>query len=144
MADDVIQGIETSLNTIASTAEQSGNMKKELKHIIFEILSTLRKLFVKLKDMHDCKTKTIIELETLVASTKAEHDETRNRTARGHGAPSLVPMRELARTADRVVAQPTVEQTKLYSEALRGKFKQKRHTLTVTSKENHPPDTKAF
>ena len=128
MDDDVNQGIETALNTIASTKELSGNMKKELKNIIFETVSTLGKLFVKLKDMHDCKTKTISELETLVANTKAEHDETRNRTARGHGVPSLIPRRELPRTADRVVTQPAVEQTKLYSEALRGKFKQKRHT----------------
>ena len=141
MADDVIQGIETALNTIASTKELSGNMKKELKNIIFKTVNTLRKLFVKLKDMYDCKTKTISELETLVANTKADHDETRNRTARGHGAPSLIPRRELPRTADTVMAQPGVEQTKLYSEALRGKFKQKRHTLTVTSKESHPPDT---
>jgi len=72
--------------------------------------------------MHDSKTKTISELETLVANTKAELDWVRNRTARGHGAPSLIPKREQARTADRVVALPGVEQTKLYSEALGGKF----------------------
>ena len=96
MADDVNQGIETALNTVSSTTELSGNKKKELKHIIFETVSTLRKLFVKLKDMHYGKTKTISELETLVANTKAETDEARNRSARGHGAPSLIPKRELA------------------------------------------------
>jgi len=130
MVDDVNQGIETALNTISGTTEVSGNKKKELKHIIFVTVSALRKLFVKLKDMHDCKMKTISELEKLVANTKAEHDEARNRTARGHGALSLIPRRELARTADRVVAQPGVEQTNLYSEALKGKFRQKHHTLS--------------
>jgi len=100
----------------------------------------LRKLFAKLKDMNDSKTRTICELETLVANTKAELHEVRNRTAKGHEAPSLIPRRELARTADREVALPGVEQAKLYSEALRGKFKQKRYTLTVTSKESQPPD----
>jgi hypothetical protein len=69
MADDVNAGIEAALNTIASTTEPSGNMKKELKQTIFETVSTLRKLFVKLKDKHDSKTKTINELETPVANT---------------------------------------------------------------------------
>jgi hypothetical protein len=50
MADDVNE-IENALNTIATTTEQSGNMKKELKHTIYETVSKLRKLFVKLKHM---------------------------------------------------------------------------------------------
>jgi outer membrane biogenesis lipoprotein LolB len=51
MADDVHEEIENALNTIATTTERSGNMKKELKHTIYETVSTLWKLFVKLKDM---------------------------------------------------------------------------------------------
>ena len=129
MADDVNEGIETALNTISSTKERSRNMEKELKHTIHETVSILRKLFAKLKDMNDSKTGTISELETLVANTKAEHDGVRNRTARGHGAPSLIPRRELARTADRVVALRGMEQVKVYSKALGGgEFKQKRLT----------------
>ena len=34
MADDVNEGIETALNTISSTTERSGNMKKEQKNTI--------------------------------------------------------------------------------------------------------------
>jgi hypothetical protein len=124
MADDVNEGVETALNTISSTTERSGNMKKELKNTIHETVSTLRKLFAKLKDMNDSKTRTICELETLVANTKAELYDVRKRTSKGHGSPSLIARRELARTADREVALPGVEQAKLYSEALRGKFKQ--------------------
>ena len=74
MADDVNEGIKTALNTISSTTERSENMKKELKHTIYETISTLRKLLAKLKDMNDSKTRTISELETLVANTKAELD----------------------------------------------------------------------
>ena len=74
MANDVNGGIETVLNTISSTTERSGNMKKELNHTINKNVSTLRKLFAKLKDMYDSKTRTISELETLVANTKAELD----------------------------------------------------------------------
>jgi hypothetical protein len=67
-----------------------------------------------------------------VANPKAELHEVRNRTAKGHGASILIPRRELARTA--TVELPDLEQAKLYSEALRWKFKKKRYTLTVTSR----------
>jgi hypothetical protein len=113
MADDVNKGIEAALNTISITTERSGNVKKELKNTIYENVSTLRKLFAKLIDMNDSKTRTICELETLVANTKAELDGVRKTTAKGHAASSLIPTRELARTADREVALPGVEQAKL-------------------------------
>jgi hypothetical protein len=48
MADDVYEGIENALNVIVSTTGSSGNMKKELKTKIFDTVSILRKLFVKL------------------------------------------------------------------------------------------------
>jgi hypothetical protein len=34
MADNVHEDLANTLNTIVSTTEQSGNMKKELKHTI--------------------------------------------------------------------------------------------------------------
>ena len=80
MPDDVNGGIENALNTIART-ERSGNMKKELKLTIYETVSTLRKLFVKLKDINDSKTRAIAELELQVASKKVELTGFRNRTA---------------------------------------------------------------
>jgi len=48
MADEVGEGIENGLNLVVTTTERSGNMKKELKETIFETVSTLRNLFVKL------------------------------------------------------------------------------------------------
>ena len=62
MADDVSEGIENALKIIVSTAERSGNMKKELKQTIFETVSTLRNLFVKLKVSGYGKFNTISEL----------------------------------------------------------------------------------
>jgi hypothetical protein len=56
----------------------------------------------------------------------------------GHGAPSLIPRRELQRTADMLVAIPGVEQTKLYSEAW---GIQTEILNTVTSIETQPSDT---
>ena len=54
------------------STERSGNMKKELKQTILEIVSTLRNLFIKLKDSRDGKTSTISELESRVAKIKAK------------------------------------------------------------------------
>ena len=66
MADDVSESIENALNIIVSTAERSGNMIKGLKQTIFETVSTLRNLFVKLKDSRAGKCNTIIESATTV------------------------------------------------------------------------------
>ena len=70
MADDVQQEIENALNTIASSTEQSTKMKKELKQTIYDTVSTLRKLFVKLKAVSDSKTRMNTELQTLEQTTK--------------------------------------------------------------------------
>jgi hypothetical protein len=47
--DGVTRDIETALNKIVNTTEQSGNMQKELKKTIYETVSTLRNLYVILK-----------------------------------------------------------------------------------------------
>ena len=103
-------------------------MKKELKHTIYETVSTLRKLFVKLKDISDGKSRTITELETLVASTKAELEGVRDKTAKGQATPSIAARRELERATGWGVAPSGAElakyhtagteQARLYSEAL--------------------------
>ena len=49
MLDEVGEGKKNALNLVVTTTERSGNMKKELKETIFERVSTLRNLFVKLK-----------------------------------------------------------------------------------------------
>ena len=65
MADDVQEDIVNALNTIASSTERSSNMKKEFKHTIYESVSTLRKLFLKLKEVRDGKSRKITELQML-------------------------------------------------------------------------------
>ena len=50
MADEeVARSIEEALNKIVSTADQSGKMRKELKKALYENVSTLRSLFVKMQ-----------------------------------------------------------------------------------------------
>jgi len=59
MVDDLDEGIENALNLVVLKTERSGNMKKDLKQTIFETVSTLRKLFVKLKNNSEVKSKIV-------------------------------------------------------------------------------------
>jgi hypothetical protein len=118
MADEVWEGIENALNTIVTTTERSGNVKKELKHTISETLSTLRKLFVKLKDISYSKSRAISELETAVTKMKAEHEDGRNMNNTGRAAPSLIPSQEPAGRRAKCSALPGDRKEELYSEAL--------------------------
>ena len=54
---------------IVSTTGSSGNMKKELKTTIFDTVSILRKLFVKLLDTNESNARKITDLERQVANT---------------------------------------------------------------------------
>ena len=87
-------------------------MKKELKQTIYNTVSTLRKLFVKLKEVSDSKTRMITELQTLVATTKAELAVARDSPAMALATPSMAHVRELARTVGRVVAPSDAETAK--------------------------------
>ena len=47
---ELARSIEEALKEIVKTTDKSGNMKKELKKTIYEHVSTLRNLFVKMKE----------------------------------------------------------------------------------------------
>jgi len=66
----VNEGIENALNLIVSTTGSSGNMKKELKNIIFDTVSNLRKLFAKLIDTNENNNRKITQLEKMIENTK--------------------------------------------------------------------------
>ena len=51
--------IENALNLIVSTKGSSGNMKKELKNIVFDTVSNLRKLFAKQIDTNENNNRKI-------------------------------------------------------------------------------------
>jgi hypothetical protein len=129
----VSEGIENALNLIVRTAKQSGSMKKELKQTIFETVSTLRNLFVTLKDSRDGQSNIISELEGRVAKMKAELEE--------GGAPSFILSQEPARMNARGVTPSGVREGKLYWEALGSEKKLTRFKLTVKSKENQSSET---
>jgi hypothetical protein len=136
MADEVNEGIVNALDTIVTTTERSGNMKKELKQTIYENVSTLRKLFIKLIETNNSNTRSICDLEKVVSNTKAEPDEVKGRATKDVVAPSRIPTREPLNQTAKGVAPSGGERAKLYSEALGGETKQKSFKITITSKDN--------
>jgi hypothetical protein len=69
MAYDVGEGIEEFLNLVVTT-ERSGNMKKLLKQTIYDTVSTIGNVFVKLKNNCDKKSSIISGLEVEVTQAK--------------------------------------------------------------------------
>ena len=98
MSDEVGDRIENALNLIVGTTEQSGNMKKGLKQIIFETVSTLRELFAKLKATGYSKINEISKLTEQVTKTKADLQECSGTQAKEHRTPSIVDSTVLADT----------------------------------------------
>jgi hypothetical protein len=90
MADEVGDQTENALNLIVSTTEQSGNMKKGLKQTIYETISTLRDLFVKIRASRDSKTTEIDKLAKQVTIMKAELEQCNGKYAKEHRTPSTI------------------------------------------------------
>ena len=118
MADDVCEGIQNVLNLIVSTSERSSNIRKELKQTFFQTVSSLRNLFVQLKDSRDGKTHTITELESQITNLKTELEASRGFNIKEHGTPSLSISQEPAISNARGVVRPGGNERKLYPEAL--------------------------
>jgi len=143
---------------VVTTTERSGNMKKELKETIFERVSTLRNLFVKLKNNCDVKSSKIRELEGEVTQAKTELQRFTEKTVKIHGAPSVILSQEPAGLKEHgspslIVSQETAElraregahsggrERKLYPEALANKIFTNKFKLTVKSNVHLPPET---
>ena len=152
--------IEDALNLIVNTTDQNGNMKKGLKHTIYETASTLRNLFVKLKVSLDSKTAENSKLEKQVNTMKTQLEESCSNKAKDRGTPSAIHNKEPARTTARRVAPPgggegnqnmesaattarrvapsSSGERKFYSVTLKGVQKLKRFQLTVKTTSNQP------
>jgi len=141
MADDVNEGIENALNVIVSTTGSSGNMKKELKTIIFDTVSNLIKLFAKLIVTNENNARKIIDLEKQVANTKEKREVGRSRAQNYIAESSSAPERKKHGQTVSKVAQLSGGRDKLYSEVVVGKATQKVYKLTVTSRDNQTAET---
>ena len=130
MADEVSQVIENALNKIVNTTDQSGNMKKELKKIILETVSTLRNLFTKMKEMCDKRTRQNKQLENEINTVKAELVSCRSAIATGHAETSGDREREQPRTVGRHVLLSHDRDRKLYSTVTAG-YVEKKYKLMI-------------
>jgi len=94
MAEEVEEELQNALNLVVSTAEQSSNMRKVLKEKIFETVSTLRQLFVKLKFSGDQKLSEVNNLTKKVSKLETELQSCREKQAEAHQMTSVVDTNE--------------------------------------------------
>ena len=159
MAEDAEDQVENALNLVVCTVEQSSNMRKTLKQKIFDTVSTLRTLFVKLKDSGNRKTSEIHNLKKQLDEMGTEIKMCRDKLAKAHRAPSFGEATEQEENVEKrqgmpstaISSEPFGEPTryealskgnmrKNYAEAVKG-VKNKTHKITVKSTGAHPPDT---
>jgi regulator of replication initiation timing len=84
MADAVSEDIQAALNKMVTTVDQSANMRKDLKKIIFQTVSNLRNLFTELMGIIDEKTRLILHSETENNKMKVELAACRREVAKAH------------------------------------------------------------
>jgi len=101
MADEVSQNIEDALNKVVNTADQSGNVRKDLKKTKIETVNTLRNLFHKMKEMRNKETRQNKHLENEVTEMNKELDNCRSTTPKRQAQTPKVRKQELPRTNNR-------------------------------------------
>lgn len=145
MAEGNEDGLESALVNLVSVTELSGNLKKELKNRILESVSTIRNIFVVLKNELEAKKTENINLVNEVKKVQEDLRHTRTngpRSTMRQVAPSLGD-----NTSDESRYRPAVTSgnpvRKLYAEVLRNERTEKRFKLMVKSKNNETgEDTK--
>lgn len=143
MADGVNCDIESALNVIVQSTEQSGNMKRELKTTIYETVSTLRTLLFELKTSAEkiaCENNRLkAEMKEVESELEARKVMDLNRSSE-HGVTS-VECRQTLGGGSAHHASPSVDHSrKLYSEVLIAN-KEKRFKLIVKSKNKQPAES---
>ena len=73
MVDDDKSQLECALNTLLQTTEKSGNLRKDLKQDIVESVSTLRSVFINLKNMGEEQNKEIRSTGSWVKQSDGGH-----------------------------------------------------------------------
>ena len=139
MADELKQGIDDALDKIVNTTDQSGNMRKDLKKIIYETVSTLRTLCYKLKDTLDDQTKYNKHLEDEASKKNKELDSYKNTTTKRHIETSYARRQEPPRLGSRQVLPPHDNNRKLYASVVATTAETK-HKALVRSKINQTPE----
>ena len=132
MANSEKSQSESALNTLLNITEKRGNLRKDLRQDIVQTVSTIRNIFVNLKNMEEEYT-SILQLEGELNKAKAD-TSSRVTNLQGRGLPSRGGP-DLTVQDRRNQLPPTGGAKKLYSEALNSKV-DKRFKLLVKSKNN--------
>jgi hypothetical protein len=93
-ADDEDQCVENTFYAFVSITEKSGNLRKDLKKVILENVSTLTKVFSKLKTQIENKSKENKKLRDEVMEVTVEMARMRDSQLARHEAPSLDHMQQ--------------------------------------------------
>jgi hypothetical protein len=89
MADEATPQLHSALNTLLSITEKSGNLLKDLKRDIVDSVSTLRNIFVNLKNSAEKHIRKIVLLESEFQKVKAELLESRAANLSAREPPSM-------------------------------------------------------
>jgi len=85
MADDENQRDENAFNTLVSITEKSGNLRKDLKNDILETVSTLRKVFSKMKTQLENRSEGNKKLTEGVNDSNGRNGENERQSTRERG-----------------------------------------------------------
>jgi len=87
MADEEDQQVENAFDILVSITEKSGNLRKDLKQDILQSVSTLRKVFAKMKTQleNNCTENNKLSEEVMKVTEEME------RTKRSHPARQVAP-----------------------------------------------------
>ena len=135
MADDDKSQLEGALNTLLQITEKSGNLRRDLKEDIVESESTLRNIFINLKNRGEEQNKEINRLEGELNKAKEELRNSRIANLPGRATPSRNGIGQTPEGSLHCQLPPSDGARKLYSEAVCTST-DKRFKLLVKSKSN--------
>ena len=140
MADDTNLQLESALSTLLSITEKSGNLRKDLKQDIVQSVSTLRNIFVNLKNSAEEQMTKISLLESEVKKAKAMHQGRRDANLSAREPPSRDGTGKLSAAGTKQVLPSLGGARKLYSEVTSESI-DKRYKIMVKSKSDLSPET---
>jgi septal ring factor EnvC (AmiA/AmiB activator) len=131
----VLYQLEGALNTLLQITEKSSNLRKDLKQDIVESVSTLRNIFINLKNSGEEQNKEINRLEGELNKMKEQLRNSRIANLLGHATPSRNGIGQTPEGSLHRQLPPSGGARKIYSEAVCTST-DKRFKLLVKSKSN--------
>jgi hypothetical protein len=135
MADDENQHVENAFNTLVSITEKSGNLRKDLKKDILETVSTLRKVFSKMKTQLENKSVENKKLSEEVMKVTEVMERMKVSQPARQVAPSLDHMQQTSRSGARHVSRSEGRRRKNFLEVLKDEG-DRRNKITLKATDN--------